>query len=188
MSNISSATSIFPFFFHPQTGQRIWLTGVENRKDPRRDKLILTPLMDDDYRVAKSFRYDFCVRMRERFSEDLPPQYDLHFTLSPGDTTEEVGRASSTSAPDRDGRQVMMYRGLLVHPGWNTRQNCPCWFVKFPGHSIESISGDTPETAVNIAYERNLQNKAEQAPPPQPEPEPVVTKQFNGRVRPGDVR
>src|SRR5580704_17459743 len=149
MSNISASTNIFPFFIHPKTGQRIWLTKVENIKDPRRDKLILTPALDDDPHMAASFRYDLCVRMRERFLEDLPPQYDLHFALSPGETTEEVGRASSTSAPDKDGRQVLMYRGLLVHPGYNTRQGCSCWFVRFPGHSIESISGHTPESAVD---------------------------------------
>jgi len=187
MSNISSLTNVYVWFLNPRTGERVWVKKVDNIRDPRRDnQLILTPTMDDEPQNATSFRYDFAIQMKARFASELPPQYDAHFSLSA--TGEEVARASSTSAPDRDGRQVMMYRGLLVHPGWNTRQNCPCWFVKFPGHSIESISGDTPETAVNIAYERNLQNKAEQAPPPQPEPEPVVTKQFNGRVRPGDVR
>jgi len=186
MSNIGAATNIYPFFYQPKTGQRVWITKVENVKDPRRDKLILTPFMDDDPHVAACFRYDLCVRMRERFLEDLPVQYDLHFALTP--TGEEVGRASSTSAPDRDGRQVMMYKNLLVHPGWNTRQNCPCWFVRFPGHSIESIPGDTPEAAVDVVYERRLESRAERAPTPQPELEPVVTKQFNGRVRPGDQR
>jgi hypothetical protein len=185
MSNISASTNIYPFFINPKTGQRLWLSKVENIRDSRRDKLILTPTLDDDPHVASSFRYDICVRMRERFLEDLPPQYDLRFALTP--TSEEVGRASSTSAPDKDGRQVLMHRGLLVHPGFNARQALPCWFVRFPGHSIESIPGDTPEQAVDVVFERNLQSKAEQAPTPQPEPEPVVKKNFNGRMRPGDL-
>jgi hypothetical protein len=181
MSNISPSTHVFVWLLQ-QNGQRYWIKKVDNLKDPRLDKLVLTPTLDDDQAYASPFSYQAALILRRRLLEDNPLR-NVRFSLTPDG--DEIATGGTNSAPDKDGRQILMYRGLLVHPGYNTRQGCPCWFVKFPRHAIESVSGDTPEQAVDRTYERNLQDKAEQAPAPQaPEPEKKI---YSGPViRPGD--
>jgi hypothetical protein len=162
------------------------LNKVENVFDHRMAVWVLVPTLDDEQQNATPFSYEMALLIRRRLVEEQPNR-DIRLSLTP--TGEEIDSGfSTTSTPDKDGRQVMSYKGLLVYPGFNSRQGIPCWYCRFPGHAIESVSGETPEQAVDTVYERNLQSKAEHAPTPQPEPGPVVSKKnSSGRSRPGDM-
>lgn len=190
MSYISSNTSVFIWIHHPpNSGQRAWL-GAYTTPRNQLGEIFLKPEFFDDPREAKSFKYEFALIVKRRLENEgymNPNFYAFHFSLNP--TGEEVAGGSTTSAPDKDGRVVMQYRGLLVQPGRDVNIG-PCWFVKFPGQAIESVRGTTPEVAVDKTYERNLQHLAEQAPPPEPEPEApsAPTTPFEGRLRPGSIR
>lgn len=189
MSAISGRTNVYLWSYHPpHSGQRVWVAGTETILNKLGEK-VLKPLLDDDPHIAQSFRYDIGIILKRRLESEgciSPLLYSFHFSLSP--TGEEVAAGNVTSAPTEDNREIMHYRGLLVRPGRDVNLG-RCWYVKFPGTTIESVRGDSPEDAVNKTFERNLQDKAEKYEVP---PEPVVppaTNNYNGhRVRPGSLR
>jgi hypothetical protein len=182
MDTLSSTSKVFVWFFHPQNSQRVWVSGVENTFDKKLNRLILVPKLDDSPERASAFAYEYAVKMRERFSEELPAVYVAHFSLDP--TGQEVG-ASFVRSPGDDTRVPMAYRGLIAVPGTHVQRG-HCWYVRFPNSSIESICGDTVEDAVNRVFDMQLQDRAEKAPPP-PAPElPKETRNPGPRQRPGD--
>jgi hypothetical protein len=183
--NISSTTKVYVFFFHPQSGARIWVTGVENKFDKQQNRLVLFPKMvDSPSDGVPSFSYEYAIRMRDRFREELPAQYDAHFSLDP--TGPEVG-VSAGSASGGDNRVPMAYRNLIATPGYDVNEG-RVWFCKFPGTAIQSIRGSSPEQCIDRCYEMNLQAQAQQAPPP-PAPEVKQEVKIPGpRQRPGDLR
>jgi hypothetical protein len=154
--------------------------------------LVLVPDLDDEARHAKAFRYDLAVIAARRLNSEgvlNPNIYQAGFTLVPSDSAEEIASGATTSAPDRDGRVIMQYRGLLVRPGQDVKTG-PCWYVKFPGQQVESVRGDSPESAVDKVFERNLQHLAEQYEmPPEPQVPPAQPTNSDGaRLRPGSLR
>jgi len=180
MSSISQNTYVYPWFYN--NGQRVWISAVESKRNLKTGALVLWPLLDDDPSRAQKYLYSYALVMKRRFSEELPSQYDVHFSLTA--TGEEVARGEINSSPDRDSRVIMSYKGLLVHPGNGNK----FWWVKFPGTTIESIKAETPEEAVEKTIERNLFQYAEKAPA-EAVPEPEVKKVPAGpRVRPGSFR
>src|SRR5260370_32371631 len=111
--SVSASTFVFPFFFHPQTRQRIWIASLESKRDTRTGRLVLWPNLDDDPAVAQKFRYDYALVMQRRFREELPPQYDVHFAfLDPNG--EEVERAVNSSSATQGDRVATTYRGLII--------------------------------------------------------------------------
>ncbi len=177
--SISAATFVFPFFFHPQTKQRVWIASLESKRDTRTGRLYLWPNLDDDPTVAQKFRYDYALVMQRRFRDELPPQYDVHFALEPNG--QEVDRAVNSS-PDQAGRTPTPFKGVLVVPG-NGNQ---FWFVRYPGTAIESTRGDSVEDAYNKCVERGLLQHAEKAPEEPPTPPPTAA-QHAPRIRPGSL-
>jgi hypothetical protein len=177
---ISASTSVFPFFIHPETSQRVWVASLESKRDTRTGRLILWPNLDDDPAAAQKFRYDYALVMQRRFREELPPQYDVHFSLEPNG--QEVDRAVNSS-PDQAGRTPTPFKGLLVRP-YNPRG----WCVRLvrDGAQLESVKGETVEETAGKVIERNLFQYAEKAPAP-PSPEPPKTQQAPYRKRPGSI-
>src|ERR1700693_1213471 len=182
MSNIGPSTNVYIFFNDSRAG-RIWVSGTELIKN-NLGNLVLKPVLDDEARNAKSWRYDLAVVAARRFNTEGVMNssiYQACFALSASNSAEEIASASITSAPDKDNRPVMQYRGLLVRPGRDVKVG-PCWYEKSPGTTIESVRGDLP-VAVNKVFERNLQDKAEKYEvPPEPVAPPAAssTKVYNG--------
>ena len=86
-------------------------------------------------------------------------------------------------------RVEMNYRGLRAVPGFDTRNQTPCWFVRFPKTSIESIRGATVEEAVDKAYDRpDLLPHAERAEQVAETETEESRKPAGPRIRPGDLR
>jgi len=82
----------------------------------------------------------------------------------------------------------MNYRGLRAVPGFDARNQTPCWFVRFPNTSIESLKAPTVEEVVDHVYERpDLLPHAERAPVQDAETE-EPRKPAGPRIRPGDLR
>jgi hypothetical protein len=193
MSNIGPNTNVYIFFHDPRHG-RIWVQDTELILNQRGEK-VLKPLLDDDPRYAKSWRYDIAVIAARRFKSEgvlNPHLYQACFTLSPSNSAEEIASASTTSAPDKDDRVVMQYKGVLVRPyiprGW-------CVHLFDGPRQLESVKGETVEEAVDKVIERNQLQFAEKYT--QPEPEPVApsapasptAKHYEGhRVRPGSLK
>jgi hypothetical protein len=111
----------------------------------------------------------------------------VHFTLQAGgDTVDDKPLVTQTE--DYAKRVEMSYRGLLAVPGFDTRNQTPCWYVRFPDTNIESLRGATVEEAVDKVYERpDLLPHARRAPVQLEEPE-ASRKPAGPRVRPGDLR
>jgi hypothetical protein len=190
MSNISPSTNVYVFFNDPRYG-RIWVSDTKLLRNKNGD-LVLVPELDSEARYAKAFRYDLAVIAGRRFNTEgvlNPSIYQAGFTLTPSNTAEEIGSGPTTSAPDKDGRVVMHYRGLLVRPGYDVKTGA-CWHVKFPGQQIESVRGDSPESAVDKVFERNLQHLAERYEMPSEPPAPPAqpTNSDGARMRPGSLR
>jgi hypothetical protein len=179
--SVNAATFVFPFFFHPQTKQRVWIASLESKRDARTGRLVLWPNLDDDPALAQKFRYDYALVMQRRFREELPPQYDVHFAfLEPNG--QEVERAVGSS-PDKNGRTATPFKGVLVVPG----NGNSFWYVRYPGTAIESTKGDSVEDAYNKCVERGLLQHAEKAPEP-PTPPPTQAQQGPiHRIRPGSL-
>jgi hypothetical protein len=187
MSSISAATNVYIFFHDPRFG-RIWVSDTEMVRN-NLGNLVLIPKLDNEARNAKSWRYDLALIAARRFNTEgvlNPSIYQACFTLSPSDSAEEIASGSTTSAPTKDNRVVMQYRGLLVRPynprGW-------CVHLVRDGAQLESVKGETVEEAVDKVIERNLFQYAEKHEQPEPEAAvPATKKPFNGRVRPGSLR
>jgi hypothetical protein len=177
---ISASTSVFPFFFHPQTKQRVWIASLESKRDTRTGRLYLWPNLDDDPATAQKFRYDYALVMQRRFREELPPQYDVHFSLEPNG--QEVDRAVNSS-PVQAGRTATPFKGVLVVPG----NGNPHWFVRYPGTAIESTRGDSVEDAYSKCVERGLLQHAERAPEEPPAPPLTAAQRGIPRIRPGSL-
>jgi hypothetical protein len=183
---IGPSTTVYAWICNPpNSGERVWLAAHETVRN-QLGELVIKPEFDDDPREAKPMAYSTALILKRRLeSEGVIGKglYDVHFSLHP--TGDEVGAGHTTAAPTDDNRVVMQYRGLLVRPGIDVKHG-RVWYVKFPGTAIESIRGATIEEAVDKCYERNLQDKAEQAPAPPPAPpEQPAKKTFEGRIRPG---
>jgi hypothetical protein len=186
---IGPDTKVYPWVYHPPiSGQRVWIASYETVRNKVGD-LVIDPKLDDDPRAAMGLPYQAALIIKRRLESEqvISPLYEIHFSLNP--TGDEVAGGNRTAAPNDDNRTVMMYRGLLVRPGVSVNHG-RVWYVKFPNSSIESIRGNTVEEAVDLVYDRGLQDKAEQAPPaPPPVPEPSTTpkKNYGARIRPGDL-
>lgn len=162
MSYLGPTTKVFLWWHHPENGQRIWLAGHEQVRN-NLGELILKPLLDDDPHFAVAVRYDLAKIYKRRFDSEgyfNPSIYQARFSLTPDG--EEVATGANTSrAPDKDNRQVMQFRGLLVRP-YIPRG----WFVKLKEGSreMDPVKDDTIEGAVDKVYERGLERFAEKCP------------------------
>jgi len=178
--SISAAMFVFPFFIHPQTSQRVWISSLESKRDTRTGRLILWPNLDDDPTVAQKFRYDYALVMQRRFREELPPQYDVRFAVG-HPNGEEAERVINNSTISGD-RTPQHYRGLVIRPfnptGW-------CCKLRDDSGERESVRGETPEEVGDKVIERGLFEIAEKAPAPPPEP--PKTQQAPYRKRPGSI-
>jgi hypothetical protein len=187
MSSIGAATNVYIFFHDPRFG-RIWVSDTEMVRN-NLGNLVLIPRLDNDARNAKSWRYDLALIAARRFNTEgvlNSSIYQACFTLSPSDSAEEIASGSVTSAPDKDNRVVMHYKGIQVRPynprGW-------CVHLVRDGAQLESVRGETVEEAANKVIERNLFQYAEKYEQPAPEVAALAPKKsFNGRVRPGSLR
>jgi hypothetical protein len=185
MSLISSSTRVFIWWYHDD--RRVWLASHEQVRN-NLGELILKPQLDNDPHFAVAIRYDLAQVFKRRFdSEGLlnPAIYQTHFSLTP-EGEEIASGVTASSAPDKDNRQIMMYRGLLVRP-YIPRG----WFVKLNDgpRQLEPVKDDTIEGAADKVFERGLERFAEKAPPPVPEPEPQTKKAFPGyRIRHAERR
>lgn len=189
MSNISPTTSVYIFFTDPRYG-RVWVANTKLLRNKYGD-LVLVPELDNEARFAKSFPYESAVIAARRFNTEHvlnPDIYQARFTLVASNSAEEIAFGPTTSAPDKDGRVIMHYRGLLVRPGYDVNTG-RCWYVKFPNQTVESVRGDSPEAAVDKVFERNLQNLAEKYTPTEPPVPPAATTNSyeSARVRPGSL-
>lgn len=185
---IGPDTRVFPWIFHPPySGQRAWIAGYETVRNVL-GELVIQPTLDSDPAEAKSMSYQSALILKRRLESEnmISPLYQVHFSLHP--TGDSVAEGHATAAPTQDQRVVMAYRGILVRPGVDVNRG-RCWFVKFPQTTIESVKADTVEAAVEIVYERGLQDKAERAPEPPPaQPESTATPNYGVRIRPGDLK
>ena len=185
---IGPDTTVFVRVYHPpNSNQRAWIASHETVRN-KLGELAIKPQLDDDPRNAKGMSYQAALILKRRLESEnmISNLYQVRFSLHP--TGDAVDDGNTTSAPLEDNRVVMQYRGILVRPGVSVNHG-RVWYVKFPGTSIESVRGNTPEEAVNTVYERGLESKAEQAPPPPPAPEPPApTNNYGARVRPGDLK
>jgi hypothetical protein len=188
MSLIGPSTNVFIFFHDPRYG-RVWVADTELVRN-KLGELVLKPILDDEARYAKPYRYDMAVIAARRFNSEGVMNsaiYQACFALTASNSAEEIASAQSTSAPDKDGRTVMHYKGILVRPyiprGW-------CVHLYDGKMQLESIRGETIEEAVDKVIERNLTKFAEKYTQPEPEPvAPSAPKNNYGgaRVRPGSL-
>jgi hypothetical protein len=182
MSYIGPSTKVFIWWYH--LDRRAWLAGHEQVRN-QLGELILRPHLDDDPHAAIAVRYDLAQVFKRRLDSEgylNPAIYQAHFSLTPEGDEIATGVVAS-SAPDKDNRQVMTYRGLLVRP-YIPRG----WFVKMMDgpRELEPVKDDTIEGAADKVFERGLERFAEKAPQPAPEPELPTqkTKNYEGRLRP----
>lgn len=183
---LSRDTKVFVVVFD-DNGNPHWLVRPDTKRDDRSGRIILWPVWGKP-QEAKSLSLEYADVLRRRYKEEHGRP--THFTLQAG-STEYVEEPNSTNAAGEDTRQMMQYRGLLVHPGIDTKTGTRCWFVKTHDGpmQLESVRGATPEEAVDRAYERNLQHKAEKyIPPPQEAVEPRPVAPAGPRLRPGSLR
>jgi hypothetical protein len=188
MSHISGSTNVYIWTYHPpHSGQRAWVATAETVRN-NLGQLILKAELDDDPKCAASFRYDVGIIAKRRFESEgyfNPAYHDFHFSLSP--TGEEIASGNTTSAPDKDNRTVMIYKGIVARPyiprGW-------CVHLYDGKMQLESVRGETIEEAVDKVIERNLLKFAEKYEQPEPEPAPSApTNSYGGaRVRPGSLK
>lgn len=187
MSYIGPSTRVYVWWYHQD--RRVWLAGHEQVRN-RLGELILKPELDDDPHAALAVRYDLAQVFKRRLdTEDYlnPAVYQARFSLTP-EGEEIASGVTASSAPDKDQRQVMQHRGLLVRP-YIPRG----WFVKLTEGSreMEPVKDDTIEGAVEKVFERGLERFAEKIPTERPAPtEPLVSnnKYASGRLRPGALR
>jgi hypothetical protein len=175
-------TRVFVVAFH--NGAQRWLVKVETKND--RGRIVLWPQWGSPAE-AKSLPLEYAVVFKRRMIEEHFQQ--THFTLTAG-SSDYVEESNSSSPSGDDTRQEMQYRGLIATPGYDSKSGTRCWYVKtYEGNTqLESIRGATPEEAVDRTYERNLQHKAQQAPPPPQVEAPQPVAPSGPRLRPGSLR
>ncbi|MGC2287347.1 MAG: hypothetical protein WA542_19000 [Candidatus Acidiferrum sp.] len=179
-------TKIFVTIFPPGAPQQ-WLVSSQTIRDKNTGTLILWPTWNTDPSRARSMTLEYATIFRVRYQREQG--HLSHFTLAAGDRTfvEESGASSSIG---EDQRAPMQYKGLLARPGVNVRTGERCFFVKLRDQTgeLEPVRGATPEEAVDLTFDRGLQDKAERAPVVQPA-QPVVQQQAGSRyrVRPGSL-
>jgi hypothetical protein len=186
MSDIAATTPVFIWFRDLETGKRLWVADTESVRN-KRNELVFKAVLDNEDRFAKSFQFQFALVIKRRLESEglLNQAYQICFSLSADG--DPIALRENTRSSGDDKRVPMNYRGLLAVPGFNTRDQTPCWYVRFPNQSIESVRGNTPEEAVDNAYERNLQDKAEKeivAEPAEIKPQ----KPAGPRIRPGSLK
>jgi hypothetical protein len=188
MSAINGQTNVYLWTYHPpNSGQRVWVAGTDTVQNRLGEK-ILNPILDTDPHAAESFRYDIAIIAKRRFESEGcidPFLYSFHCSLTA--TGEEVAAGNTTSAPDKDNRVVMHYKGVTVRPyiprGW-------CVHLYDGPRQLESVKGDTIEEAVDKVIDRGQLKFAEKFEQQQPESKVVPSapkKSFNGRIRPGSM-
>jgi hypothetical protein len=190
MSDIRADATVF-IFFEPQQGRRFWVADTDSRRD-RFGNLMLIPILDDEARFAKSWRYDLAQIAARRFNTEgavITSGHRAKFSLQASDSSQAID-SEVTPIQREDQRVPMHYKGLLAVPGRDTRTGEECWWVRFPGTTIESIRGATPEEAVDKAFERNLQHQAEQYEAPPAQQAPPQKHRFGPgiKIRPGALR
>jgi hypothetical protein len=186
---IAATTCVYVWLINTNTGQRNWITSVDLKTNGLGQK-VLVPLFDDDQHFAAKFEFQYALIMRRRLNAEgvaNPAINRFFFSLSPSGeevASEDVAGSSIT----KDGRVPMGYRGLLAVPGFDTRTQQSCWYIKFPHSTIESVRGSTPEEAINKAYERGPEalKYAERAAPEAPPEEPKKEVYAGPMLRPGD--
>jgi len=192
--SVRGDATVFIFFQSPSDQRgRLWVAGTETRRN-RLGNLFIEPILNTEARNAKAWKYELALIATRRFATEgfVPPGYSAGITLMASDSSPAITGLESIPTTREDKRVPMHYKGLLAAPGHNVREGIECWYVRFPGQSIESIRGNSPEEAVDRVFERNLQNLAEKydAPPPAlPEqPAPQKKNTYQGRLRPGAFR
>ncbi len=181
---LSRDTKVFVVVFD-NNGNPHWLVRPDTKRDDR-GRIILWPVWGKP-QEAQSLILEYADVFRRRYLEEH--SRPTHFALLAG-SHEFVEEPNSSNAQNEDTRQSMQYRGLLVHPGFDTKTGTRCWYVKtYEGNmQLESVRGATPEEAVDRAFERNLQHKAEKAPPPPQVEAPQPVAPAGPRLRPGSIR
>jgi hypothetical protein len=188
MSFIGPATTVYIFFHDPRYA-RVWVADTDLARN-KLGELVLVPQLDSEAKEAKSWRYDMAVIAARRFNTEgvlNSSIYQACFSLSKDNNSEEIASAPTTSAPDKDNRTVMHYKGVLVRPyiprGW-------CVHLYDGKMQLESVRGETIEEAVDKVIERNQLKFAEKYTQPEPEVvAPPAPDKYNGhRMRPGSLR
>jgi hypothetical protein len=178
--SLSANTHIFVVAITPD-GVRHWLIKPENKRDEKTGRLRLWPTWGPSEQ-AQPLTLEIAQIFRRRFEEENGVM--VRFALSAG--SEDFVEEHSVLTPSTV-RGPMAFRGLLAVPGIHRGE--PCWFVRFPGTSIESLRGPSPEEVINNAYERpDLLQHAEKAPTPVAPVEQKVQQPAMPRLRPGDRR
>jgi hypothetical protein len=182
MNSINKSTPIHVFVI--ANGIRHNLVRPDTKRTDR-GELVLWPVWSSEPSDSKPLTYEMACIFRERYVRENKTQ--VHFTLQPGGEVVD-DKPLAAQAEDYTKRVPMSYRGLVAVPGFDARNQTPCWFVRFPNTSIESLRAPTVEEAVDKAYERpDLLPLAERAPVQVAEPE-VPRKPAGPRIRPGDLR
>jgi hypothetical protein len=181
MNSINKSTPVHIFVV--ANGIRHHLVKAETKRNDR-GEIVLWPVWGE-LKDSKPLTYEMACVFRERYVRENKTQ--VHFTLQAGGEVVD-DKPLAAQAEDYTKRVEMSYRGLNVVPGFDTRNQTPCWYVRFPNTSIESIRGATIELAVEKAYERpDLLPHAERAPEQAAETE-EPRKPAGPRIRPGDLR
>jgi hypothetical protein len=167
-------------------GRRHHLVAPDTKRNER-GEIILWPRWSDEARDSKPMTYEYAAMFRDRFWSE-GNRAKVQFTLTAGSDDFVDESCQATQSEDHTKRAPMAYRGLVAVPGFDARNQTAVWFVRFPGTAIESIRGNTPEEAVDKAYERpDLLPHAEKAPAP-PAPEPPKVQYAGPRLRPGSIQ
>lgn len=190
MSDIAATTPVFIWVSDLRTGKRLWVADTENVRNKRND-LVLKAALDNEDRFAKSFPFSLAIIIKRRLESEglLHQSYKISFSLSADG--DPIALRENTRSSGEDKRVPMNYKGLNAVPGFDTRNQTPCWYVRFPDTNIESLRGATVEEAVDKVYERpDLLPHAERAPVQVQveEPEEPKPKRKGYRTRPGDLR
>jgi hypothetical protein len=182
MNSINRNTSIYVFVI--ANGIRHNLVRPETKRNDR-GEIILWPVWSSELKDSKSLTYEMACIFRERYTREH--KRPVHFSLQAGGEVVD-DKPLAAQAEDYTKRVPMDYRGLRAVPGFDARNQTPCWFVRFPNTNVESLRGATVEEAVDKAYERpDLLAHAERAPEQVAETE-EPRKPVGPRIRPGDLR
>jgi hypothetical protein len=182
MNSINKSTPIHIFVI--ANGIRHYLVKPDTKRNDR-GEIVLWPVWSSELKDSRPLTYEMAHAFRERYTKENKTQ--VHFTLQAGGEVVD-DKPLVTQTEDYTKRVPMIYRGLLAVPGFDARNQMPCWYVRFPDTSIESLRAPTVEEAVDKVYERpDLLPHAERGQAQVAEPE-APRKPAGPRIRPGDLR
>ena len=184
MSDLSSNTRVHICGIRTD-GKRQYLVKPEVNRNAK-GEYQLWPLWSDFPKDSQSMSLEYALIFRDRMRREHGAV--IHFTLKAGDESFIEFREPEETT-DHTKRVPMAYKGLIATPGFDTRSQTPCWYVRFPGTAIESLPRQHVEEVGYKALERqDLLPYAERAPEA-PKQQTVVHDEAPAgpRMRPGDL-